>query len=88
MSGTLPPVPKPSGKVRWIVCALLFFAVVISYIDRLVLGILKPDLARAYGLTETGYADLQIWFQAAYGVGFLISGRLIDRIGARIGYPQ
>lgn len=83
---SLPPVPKPSGKVRWIVCALLFFAVVISYIDRLVLGILKPDLSRTYGWTEGGYADLQIWFQAAYGIGFLISGRLIDRVGARIGY--
>ncbi|MDE0947837.1 MAG: MFS transporter, partial [Sphingobium sp.] len=43
-----PTIPKPSGKVRWIVCALLFFAVVLSYVDRLVLPTLKPDLQARY----------------------------------------
>ena len=51
-------IPKPSGKVRWIVCGLLFAAVVLSYIDRLVLPTLKPDLQARYGWSESGYADL------------------------------
>jgi MFS transporter, ACS family, hexuronate transporter len=79
-------IPKPSGKVRWIVCALLFAAVVLSYVDRLVLPTLKPDLQARYGWSESGYADLAIWFQAGYGISYLFFGRLIDRIGARAGY--
>jgi ACS family hexuronate transporter-like MFS transporter len=77
---------KPAGRVRWIVCALLFAAVVLSYIDRLVLPTLKPDLQARYGWSETGYADLAIWFQAAYGISYVLFGRLVDRVGARIGY--
>ncbi|MEG3085107.1 MFS transporter [Sphingomonas sp. PB2P12] len=80
------PVAKPRGRVRWIVCALLFAAVVLSYIDRLVLPTLKPDLQARYGWSETGYADLAIWFQAAYGLSYVVFGRLIDRVGARVGY--
>ena len=76
----------PLGHTRWIVCGLLFTAVVLSYIDRLVLPVLKPDLQARYGWTETGYADLAIWFQAAYGVSYVLFGRLVDRFGARIGY--
>ncbi|GAA0734726.1 MFS transporter [Sphingomonas japonica] len=88
---SLPPapsaaIPKPSGKVRWIVVALLFGAVVLSYIDRLVLPTLKPELQGRYGWSETGYADLAIWFQGAYGISYVVFGRLIDRFGARIGY--
>ena len=79
-------IPKPSGKVRWIVCALLFFAVVLSYVDRLVLPTLKPDLQARYDWSESGYADLAIWFQAGYGISYVFFGRLIDKIGARAGY--
>lgn len=79
-------VSRPSGKVRWIVCALLFAAVVLSYVDRLVLPTLKPALQAQYGWSESGYADLAIWFQAGYGIAYLFFGRLIDRIGARAGY--
>ncbi|MBO9576067.1 MAG: MFS transporter [Sphingobium sp.] len=78
--------PKPKGKVRWIICALLFLAVVLSYIDRLVIGVLKPSLSAEYGWTETGYANMTLVFQAFYGIGFLFFGRLIDKIGARWGY--
>jgi MFS transporter, ACS family, hexuronate transporter len=80
-------VPRPpAGRTRWIICALLFFAVVLSYIDRLVLSVLKPTLQAQYGWTESGYGDVVFWFQAAYGIGFLFFGRLIDRVGAKIGY--
>ncbi|GAB7555038.1 MFS transporter [Novosphingobium sp. 11B] len=77
---------KPAGRVRWIVCALLFAAVVLSYVDRLVLPTLKPELQARYGWSESGYADLAIWFQAGYGIAYVFFGRLIDRIGARAGY--
>lgn len=79
-------VAKPSGRVRWVVCGFLFAAVVLSYIDRLVLPTLKPDLAGRYGWTETGYANLAIWFQAAYGIAYVGFGRFVDRFGARVGY--
>ena len=59
---------RPGGNTRWIVCALLFFAVVLSYIDRLVISVLKPDLSARYGWTETGYADLALYFKHVYGL--------------------
>jgi ACS family hexuronate transporter-like MFS transporter len=78
--------PRPKGNVRWIICGLLFVAVVLSYIDRLVIGVLKPTLTELYDWTENGYANTAFVFQAFYGLGFLFFGRLIDRIGPRAGY--
>lgn len=78
--------PSPSGRIRWIVCGFLFAAVVLSYIDRLVLPVLKPSLQAQYHWTEQGYANLAIWFQAAYGIFYIVFGRLVDRVGARVGY--
>ncbi len=77
---------KPRGRIRWTICALLFAAVVLSYIDRLVLGVLKPQLTDLYGWTNTGYGDITGYFQVFYGFGFLGFGWLIDRFGARFGY--
>lgn len=79
-------VPPPRGRVRWVICGLLFAAVVLSYIDRLVLGVLKPDLSAQYGWSNTGYGDITGYFQVCYGFGFLFFGWLVDRIGARVGY--
>ena len=80
-------VPRPpAGKVRWIICGLLFLACVLSYIDRLVLSVLKPTLQHQYGWSESGYGDVVFWFQALYGIGFLFFGRLVDRVGAKLGY--
>ncbi len=72
--------------MRWGICGLLFAAVVLSYVDRQVLSVLKPSLQHAYGWTETGYGDVVFWFLAAYGIGYVIFGRLVDRIGAKAGY--
>jgi len=80
------PASTRTGHVRWLICTLLFAAIVLSYIDRLVLPVLKPTLQHLYGWSETGYGDVVFWFQAAYGIGFLLFGRLIDRIGPRLGY--
>ncbi|MBW6530716.1 MFS transporter [Sphingomonas sp. RRHST34] len=79
-------VARPRGRVRWLICALLFAAVVLSYIDRLVLGVLKPQLTALYGWTNTGYGDVTGYFQVFYGIGFLLFGWLIDRLGPKLGY--
>jgi ACS family hexuronate transporter-like MFS transporter len=78
--------PRPKGNVRWIICGMLFFAVILSYIDRLVIGVLKPTLTGLYGWSESGYANTALVFQASYGIGFLFFGRLIDKVGPRVGY--
>ncbi len=75
-----------TGWHRWTVCALLFFATTVNYIDRQVIGILKPVLEVEFGWRETDYADIVFWFQVAYAVGLLGVGRLIDRVGVRWGY--
>lgn len=74
------------GWHRWTVCALLFFATTVNYIDRQVIGILKPMLSAELGWSETDYADIVFWFQVAYALGLLGVGRLIDKVGVRWGY--
>lgn len=82
------PVAAPGsvGRVRWGICALLFFATTINYIDRQVISVLKPDLQTEFGWTETDYANIVTAFQLAYAIGYVIFGRVIDKIGARYGY--
>jgi MFS transporter, ACS family, hexuronate transporter len=74
------------GRFRWTICALLFFAATINYIDRQVIGILKPDLKRELGWDEIAYSNVVFWFQAAYALGFIVMGRLMDRLGTRRGF--
>ena len=74
------------GNYRWTICALLFFAATINYIDRQVIGILKPTLQTEIGWTEIGYSWVVFSFQAAYAIGFIFVGRLMDRIGTRKGF--
>ncbi|MFT4111135.1 MFS transporter [Silvibacterium sp.] len=74
------------GRVRWTICAMLFFATSINYMDRQVIALLKPTLAVKIGLTELNYAYIVDAFQVAYALGLLLAGRIVDRIGTRIGY--
>src|SRR5215204_7363041 len=74
------------GKFRWTICGLLFLAATINYVDRQVIGILKPTLQAQFGWTEIDYADIIFAFQLAYAAGFLVAGRMMDRLGARIGF--
>ena len=74
------------GRYRWVVVALLFTAMIINYVDRQALGLLKADLTTEFGWSETNYADLVFWFQCAYAIAYLAWGRIIDRIGARFGF--
>jgi len=71
------------GRYRWTICALLFFATTINYIDRQILGILAPTLQSEIGWNEQQYAAVVSWFTLAYAVGFLFIGRLLDKIGTR-----
>lgn len=85
-AATAEPVGQPVGRYRWVVVGLLFMAMVINYVDRQTLGLLKSDLSTEFGWSETDYADLVFWFQAAYAIAYLAWGRIIDRIGARWGF--
>jgi ACS family hexuronate transporter-like MFS transporter len=77
---------RPLLSGRWVVCALLFGATTINYLDRQVIGLLKPTLQLEFGWNETDYASIVFWFQAAYAAGLLMSGRILDRVGVRAGY--
>lgn len=72
--------------LRWYICGLLFLATTINYIDRQVLGILAPDLQREIGWSELDYGRIVIAFQVSYAVMMLVSGRIIDRIGTKLGF--
>jgi ACS family hexuronate transporter-like MFS transporter len=81
--------PTPGGRIgryRWTICALLFFATTINYIDRSVLGILAPTLQDEIGWSEREYGSIVGFFTLAYGLGFLFAGRVMDRIGVRLGF--
>jgi len=71
---------------RWTICALLFFATTINYLDRQVLSILAKTLETDVGWSSTGYGYITAAFQAAYAVGLLGAGRLMDRLGIKRGY--
>ena len=77
---------SPKTKFRWTICALLFFATTINYIDRSVLGLLEKTLETSVGWNSEQYGYITAAFQAAYAVGLLTAGRLIDRLGTRLGY--
>jgi len=74
------------GRFRWMICGLLFLAATINYIDRQVIGILKSTLQPQFGWSEIDYSDIVFSFQLAYAIGFIIAGRLIDRIGTKAGF--
>jgi ACS family hexuronate transporter-like MFS transporter len=76
---------RPGGSYRWTICALLFVATTINYIDRQILGLLAPTLGREIGWNEQEYGAIVSWFSAAYALGFLVAGRIMDRFGTRRG---
>ena len=80
------PPGRRIGRYRWVICALLFFATTINYIDRQVFGILAPEMKKIFGWTDTNYTDIVFWFEVAYAVGQLLAGRMLDRIGTFAGF--
>jgi ACS family hexuronate transporter-like MFS transporter len=78
---------RPAGaNFRWTICALLFFATTINYIDRQVLGILATTLEKEIGWSEIEYAYIVTAFQGAYAIGLLLVGRIMDLVGTKLGY--
>jgi ACS family hexuronate transporter-like MFS transporter len=71
---------------RWVVCALLFCAATINYMDRQVIALLKPLLQGQLGWSEIGYSNIVLAFQVAYAIGLLAMGRVMDRLGTRRGF--
>ncbi|HAL56995.1 MAG TPA: MFS transporter, partial [Bacteroidetes bacterium] len=74
------------GYYRWTICALLFFSATINYIDRQVIGILKPTLAAEMNWSEIDYSDIVLSFQLAYAIGLLVVGRMMDWVGTKKGF--
>ncbi len=78
------------SKYRWTICSLIFFATTINYLDRAVISLLKPYLAAAFNWNKVqeaaNYSNIEIAFKVAYAVGMLFAGRLVDKLGTKIGY--
>ncbi len=79
-------VNQRQTNYRWTICGLIFFATTINYLDRVVISLLKPSLEKDFNWTETDYSNLVMVFQAAYAIGMLGIGGIIDKIGTKKGY--
>jgi len=88
MSNPEKSLTKPQSNIRWTIVALLFFATTINYIDRQVIGLLKPFIQGDLHWDEADYGYIVTAFQIAYALGMIISGRLLDKFGTRIGYSM
>ena len=74
------------GNYRWTICALLFFATTVNYLDRQVLSLLAPALSKEFGWTNSDYANITAVFQFVYAISMLFAGRVIDKLGTKVGY--
>jgi MFS transporter, ACS family, hexuronate transporter len=85
----LPPdstPPHPPGNYRWVICALLFFATTVNYIDRQILALIKEILDKDIGWTNEQFGWANSAFQLSYGAGLLWFGWFVDRFGTKLGY--
>lgn len=77
---------KPIGNYRWTICALLFFATTINYLDRAIISLVKEYLDVEFNWTKSDYANVTVAFQLSYALSMIFVGRLIDRLGSKMGY--
>src|SRR5450432_3899387 len=85
----LTPNPTPGQvptKFLWVICALLFYATTVNYIDRSTLNTLEPTLRDVIHWRPYQYGLINAVFSLAYGIGFLVMGAMVDKVGTRIGY--
>ncbi|MDQ6610597.1 MAG: MFS transporter, partial [Bacteroidota bacterium] len=81
-----PTISEAIGKYRWTICALLFFATTVNYLDRQVLSLLAPSLSKEFGWSNTDYANITAIFQFVYAISMLFAGRIIDKLGTKTGF--
>jgi ACS family hexuronate transporter-like MFS transporter len=74
------------GSYRWTICALLFFATTVNYLDRQVLSLLAPDLSKEFGWSNTDYANITAVFQFSYAISMLFAGRVVDKLGTKAAF--
>jgi ACS family hexuronate transporter-like MFS transporter len=86
MTTSRPPKTTTTGIYRWGIVVLLFTATTINYLDRQIIGLLKPLLEIEFSWTESDFARIVIAFTAAYAVGLLAMGWFVDKVGTKIGY--
>ena len=79
-------VGQAVGSYRWTICAMLFFATTVNYLDRQVLSLLAPQLSTQFGWSNTDYANIAAVFQFVYAISMLFAGRFVDRIGTKAAY--
>jgi ACS family hexuronate transporter-like MFS transporter len=80
------PSPSKMGRFRWAICALLFFAALVNYMDRQVLGLLKPFLSQKFEFGEEAYGNIVVAFQASYAIGQTLAGPFIEFLGTKVAY--
>lgn len=85
-AGTSNNMHTPMSHYRWTICALIFFATTINYLDRAVISLLKSTLEKEFNWSESDYANIVIAFQVSYAAGLLLAGRVIDKLGSKMGY--
>jgi len=78
---------KKGGNTRWVICGLLFALVALSYIDRLIIGILKKPIGEQLGWSEVDYGNIAAAFSYAYAFGYLFAGRAVERLRVKRGLP-
>jgi ACS family hexuronate transporter-like MFS transporter len=83
------PHPEPRlpflTRFRWVICALIFAEITINYIDRMVFGLLAPELQKIFHWSNSDYTNIAFWFEIGYAVGLAFIGRFLDRVGTRAG---
>jgi ACS family hexuronate transporter-like MFS transporter len=76
---------RPLTRFRWVICGLLFGATTINYVDRAVFGVLAPELKKIFHWSSGDVADILLWFEVAYAIGLAFAGRILDRVGTKLG---
>jgi ACS family hexuronate transporter-like MFS transporter len=80
-----PTVIKPTSNYRWVICGLLFAITTINYMDRNILGVLKPTIQGDLHFSETDFGNIIFFFSISYAIGYAGMGWLTDKIGIRLG---
>ncbi len=85
-TSTFAAVNEKIGRYRWTICGLVFFATTINYIDRNVISYMKSTFTEKYNWTDADYSNVEIAFKLFYSIGMLGAGRIIDKLGTKMGY--